>query len=29
MFSPPQCDFDGLICHPIKSKALTSFSRSA
>ncbi|EPI8925570.1 hypothetical protein ACTC6J_005433, partial [Escherichia coli] len=27
--SPPQCDFDGLTFHPIKSKALTSFSRSA
>nr|DAY47410.1 MAG TPA: hypothetical protein [Caudoviricetes sp.] len=29
MFSPPQCDFDGLICYPIKSKVLTSFSCSA
>nr|DAG51557.1 MAG TPA: hypothetical protein [Caudoviricetes sp.] len=29
MFSPSQCDFDGLTFHPIKSKALTSFSRSA
>ncbi|EPI8444598.1 hypothetical protein ACS86R_004138, partial [Escherichia coli] len=27
--SPPQCDFDGLTFHPIKSESLTPFSRSA
>lgn len=29
MFSPPQCDFDGLTFHPIKSESLTYSSRSA